>query len=132
MIFVDTSAWFAATVPSDANHRSAIAFLASVDPAQLLSTDYVIGETLTLLQMRGESTRARQFGRRAFEETICRVAWVERGDVLQAWIAFDQFRDKGWSFTDCVSRAVMLRLGIGEAFAFDDHFRQFGAVVVLP
>jgi predicted nucleic acid-binding protein len=132
VIFVDTSAWFAATVPSDANHLSALAYLTLADPAQLLTTDYVIGETLTLLRMRGESTRARQFGQRAFEESICRIAWVERADVIQAWIAFEQFRDKAWSFTDCLSRTVMLRLGIGEAFAYDEHFRQFGAVVVLP
>ena len=41
-------------------------------------------------------------------------------------------RDKEWSFTDCVSRAVIERLGITTAVAFDEHFRQFGTVIVVP
>lgn len=40
--------------------------------------------------------------------------------------------DKQWSFTDCTSRVVMERLGIQKVFAFDDHFRQFGTVTVVP
>ena len=43
-----------------------------------------------------------------------------------------QYQDKGWSFTDCVSRVIMQRLDIRTAFAFDDHFRQFGTVTVVP
>ena len=45
---------------------------------------------------------------------------------------FDAYTDKKWSFTDCVSYAVMKRLGIREAFALDDDFRQFGFVSVKP
>jgi predicted nucleic acid-binding protein len=44
---------------------------------------------------------------------------------------FQRFHDKEWSFTDCTSRVVMQRLGIQRAFAFDDHFRQFGTVTVV-
>ena len=43
-----------------------------------------------------------------------------------------RFRDKNWSFTDCTSRMVMEKLAIGTAFAFDQHFRQFGTVSVVP
>ena len=35
---------------------------------------------------------------------------------------FERFTDKEWSFTDCVSYAVIERLAIKKAFAFDDHF----------
>lgn len=45
---------------------------------------------------------------------------------------FSTYQDKGWSFTDCVSRVVMGRLGIDTALAFDEHFRQFGTVNVVP
>jgi hypothetical protein len=31
-----------------------------------------------------------------------------------------------------IRRVVMERLGIQRAFAFDDHFRQFGNVSVVP
>ena len=61
MIFVDTSAWFAAIVPSDPNHPHATSWLAqSSEP--LLTTDYVIDEILTLLRARGERKRAQVLG----------------------------------------------------------------------
>ena len=53
MIFVDTGAWYASLVPSDPDQVSAVAWLAA-DSSPLLTTDYVIDETLTLLRARGE------------------------------------------------------------------------------
>jgi len=39
--------------------------------------------------------------------------------------------DKGFSFTDCTSFALMERLDINTVFAFDDHFFQYGKFVIL-
>lgn len=58
--------------------------------------------------------------------------WVTDADFDQAWSVFQDFADKAWSFTDCTSRVVMQRLGVDQAFAFDNHFRQFGTVTVIP
>jgi uncharacterized protein len=57
MIFVDTGAWFAAIVPTDPNHQRAASFLAT-NREPLITTDYVVDETLTLLRARGERQRA--------------------------------------------------------------------------
>lgn len=38
--------------------------------------------------------------------------------------------DKSYSYTDATSFAIMGRLGLRTAFAFDPHFRQFGFHVV--
>ena len=57
---------------------------------------------------------------------------LPRSDVDAAWQIFATYQDKGWSFTDCVSRVVMDRLGIATAFAFDKHFREFGTISVVP
>lgn len=132
MIFVDTSAWFAIFAPRDPNHAPAAAFFASKPALQWATSDYVLAETLTLFKLRGESKRIFELGRKFFEGRLCNLLWVEQQDVYKAWTIFDSYRDKGWSFTDCVSRAVMERLEITEAFAFDDHFREFGNVNVLP
>jgi predicted nucleic acid-binding protein len=132
VIFVDTSAWFATVVPTDLNHRAADEFFASAVPFSLITTDYILDESMTLFKVRGEAHRAREFGRRILDEEVCRLVWVEREDVLRAWTIFESYRDKDWSFTDCVSRAVIERLRIPEAFAFDEHFRQFGNVSVVP
>jgi predicted nucleic acid-binding protein len=132
VIFVDTSAWFAASVPSDPNYRQADAFLATVDPTSLVTTDYVLDESMTLFRIRGESKRAYELGHRILEERICRLVWVEKQDVLKSWVLFESYRDKDWSFTNCVSRTVIERLKVTAAFAFDEHFRQFGIPKIFP
>ena len=131
MIFVDTGAWFAAFVPNDADHAAADGWL-EANTEILVTTDYVIDELLTLLKIRGEFQRARRLGVSLFAEEIAQITWVMPGDVRRAWDIFRRYRDKDWSFTDCVSRVVMQRLRIRVAFAFDDHFRQFGTVTVVP
>jgi predicted nucleic acid-binding protein len=67
-----------------------------------------------------------------FSEELSKLIRVNNEDVDTAWQIFRSHRDKAWSFTDCVSYAVMKRLNINEAFAFHEHFRQFGFVNVLP
>lgn len=62
----------------------------------------------------------------------CTVEYVRPVDLDRAWLIFSTYRDKQWSFTDCVSRAVIERLGIATAASFDEHFRQFGNVTVVP
>jgi predicted nucleic acid-binding protein len=131
VIFVDTGAWFAAFVPNDTDHAAADAWL-ETNAEPLVTTDYVIDELLTLMKMRGEFRRALRLGASLFAEEIAQIAWVLPDDIQQAWNIFRRYDDKGWSFTDCVSRVVMERLGIQRAFAFDDHFRQFGTVIVMP
>lgn len=131
MIFVDTGAWFASFVPNDSDHATADAWMeANVD--LLVTTDYVIDELLTLLKIRGEFQRALRLGASLFAGEIAHVEWVTPDDLRQAWAIFQRYHDKDWSFTDCVSRVVMERLGIRTAFAFDDDFRQFGTVTVVP
>jgi len=131
VIFVDTGAWFAVFVPNDSDHSAADKWLdANTQP--LFTTDYIIDELLTLLKVRGEFERALQLGENLLNESISQIEWVSATDVRDAWEVFRRHRDKGWSFTDCVSHAVMRRLGVRTAFSFDDHFHQFGTVSVVP
>jgi len=60
------------------------------------------------------------------------IVLITGDDIAEAWLAFRQFQDKSWSFTDCTSYAVMRPLQIAQAFSFDHHFRQFGTVTVVP
>ena len=67
MIFVDTGAWYASLVPTDPDHTKAVQWLAE-NHSPLLTTDYVIDETLTLLRVRGERKRALLLGERFFHQ----------------------------------------------------------------
>ena len=131
MIFVDTGAWFAAFVPNDADHAAADTWL-TTNTEPLVTTDYIIDELLTLLKIRGEYQRALEVGPRLLQGEIAHLEWIRPDDAQKAWTIFQQYQDKHWSFTDCVSRVVMERLGVRTAFAFDGHFRQFGTVAVVP
>jgi predicted nucleic acid-binding protein len=131
MIFADTGALFAAFVPNDPDHDAADAWLAA-NREPLLTTDYIVDELLTLLKMRREFQRALHLGPKLLGEEVILMEWVLPEDVQRAWEVFQSYQDKEWSFTDCVSRVVMERLGIQTAFAFDKHFRQFGTVNVVP
>jgi predicted nucleic acid-binding protein len=129
-IFVDTGAWFAASVRTDRDHQATIAFL-STNSEPLITSDYIVCELLTLFRVRGQMRRAGEW-RQQFIEGDFKVIDATPADVKIATDVFFDFEDKDWSFTDCVSRVLMERLCIKRAFAFDDHFRQFGTVTVVP
>jgi uncharacterized protein len=131
LVFVDTGAWFAAVVPWDANHSAASAWLGQ-NQQPLVTTDYVVDETLTLLRARGETQRALDLGRALFSGHLASIHYLTAEEIRAAWEVFQRFGDKDWSFTDCTSRVIIERLGCTRALAFDEHFRQFGVVPVEP
>lgn len=131
MIFVDTSIWYAANVPEDPDHDEARRLLLAATSG-LVTTDYVVDELLTLLVARDQREIAVKIGDDFWIQKSCDLYWVKKQDVLAAWRTFVAFDDKNWSFTDCVSYAVMKQLGIVQAFALDEHFRQFGFATVRP
>jgi predicted nucleic acid-binding protein len=131
MIFVDTGAWFAITVPSDPNHKAAKRWLQQ-NLSPFLTTDYVIDETLTLLRARGELQRAVALGQAFFSGELTQIHYLTQQDIQETWRVFQQFSDKQWSFTDCSSKIIIEQFNCEAAFAFDYHFRQFGTVLIVP
>ena len=131
MIYADSGGWFALFVPDDKNHDAAVQWHTQ-NTRPLLTTDYIVDETLTLMKARGEYRRALTLGRQFFSNELAVIHYLTQDDINEAWRTFAQFSDKEWSFTDCTSRVVMARLGITEAFAFDLHFSQFGTVQTVP
>lgn len=130
-VFVDTGAWFAAITPTDPNHTSIEDWM-DASSAPLLTTDYVVDETLTLLRARGENKRALIMGEQFFTSDLTTVYRLTEADLFAAWEIFRDYNDKKWSFTDCTSKFVMEKFGVTKALAFDNHFRQFGTVQVVP
>ncbi len=131
MIFVDTGGWFGSIVPTDENHEKAkVWFLQNREI--LITSNYVVDETLTLFRARGENERALQIGEQFFNGSLASVYDLSSEDIIETWKVFKQYSDKDWSFTDCSSKVVMGKLGINCAFAFDIHFRQFGNILVVP
>ncbi len=132
-VFVDTSAFIALLDPRDDCHVQAVHVeqaLAS-QAARLITTNFVLDETYTGLRGKIQHSailRFRDSVRQSRRLTVVRIT-EELED--QAWEIFARYDDKDFSFTDCTSFAVMRQLGITAAFAFDEHFEQFGFIRVL-
>lgn len=130
-VFVDSGGWFALYIAADSDHARACAWVAG-RKGPLLTTDYVVGETLTLMRARGQPDIALDFGTDVFSGKLATLPYVTKPEIDLAWDVFRRYRDKDWSFTDCTSKVVIETLGLAEAFSFDGHFRRFGTVAVVP
>ncbi len=129
-IFVDTSAWYALIDEDDSGHSAAVDFKKSLTHS-LVTTNYVVDEIVTLVKVRLGHEIAVEIGGKLLKESIATLVRVTSLDEKKAWEIFAKHKDKGFSFTDCTSFAVMERLGIVEAFAFDEHFEQYGGLIRL-
>ncbi len=125
--FVDTSGFFAAINPHDQWHDQANSLLEQTEPRlRLLTTDYVLDETATLLRTRGQSHLVEPWLEQVLTSSHCHVVWMDPDRFEQVRRFFATHRDKQWSFTDCFSFCVMQEHRIRQALASDDHFRQAG------
>lgn len=130
-IFIDTSAWYAYIDKSDADHTAAVRLVKDLNQP-LITSNYIFDEILTLIKVKIGSHVAINLGRKLWNQEAATLVKVTEKDESRAWEIFVQYKDKGFSFTDCTSFAVMERLKIDTAFAFDDHFIQFGKFTVIP
>jgi len=127
-LFVDTSGWMACADAADPAHVAASVARDSLlkQGGLLVTTDYVMDETLTLIRLRLGLQAAEVWWRQV--DGSSRVRWEsitsERAEKARG--LFFRYRDKDFSFTDCTSFAVMRELRIVDALATDHHFKQFG------
>lgn len=126
--FVDTSAWSAFYDASDQWHSVASEVVASLvnTPVTFVTTDYVLDETITLLLYHAGRRHAIAFGDATQRSRQVKIVRIDAALWSEAWQLFKQYDDKSWAFTDCTSFVVMKRMGLSQAFAFDNHFEQAG------
>ncbi|MFW0860311.1 MAG: type II toxin-antitoxin system VapC family toxin [Dehalococcoidia bacterium] len=127
--FVDTSAFYAYKDPSDQHHAQAISFMEGVrqNPnVRLITSNFIIDETLTLVRMKLGHKPAVQLGEQIRSSRIIEVIQANKAIEEQAWQIFVKYGDKDYSFTDCVSFAIMDARALTKAFTFDKHFAQHG------
>ncbi len=124
-MFVDTSAWYALADERDPNHGTALALVAGTRRA-VITTNWVVGESVTLARARLGHRVAVTLGTELRSRPGLQIVRVGRPDEEEAWRLFRRYEDKDFSFTDCTSFAVMRRLRIVHALAFDRHFQQMG------
>ncbi len=129
MIFVDTSAWLAAADVRDGYHGAALRAqheLYSGQFGRLITSDYILDETLTLLRRRIGPEGVRKFAAGLAASRSVQLVPIAPGHFLAARDLFLDQGETSWSFTDCSSFVLMRELGISVAFTFDRGFREAG------
>lgn len=131
-VFVDTSAWYALADLGDRHHATAVRCVQGLlaERRTLITTNYVAGETYTLLRIRLGYVASQEFLRR-----IRRSALAQRVFVPEPWeeAAEDllvRYDDQDLSYVDATSFVTMRRLSVHEAFAFDHHFAVLGFTLI--
>lgn len=127
-VLVDTSAVFALLDRSDANHAAARTTLEALKRrrAEPLLTNFIVAESHALALSRLGADIARRW----VLGNVWPIERVAEGDESKALAILGKYVDKTFSYTDASTFAVMERLGLKTAFAFDPHFRQYGFQLV--
>lgn len=127
-LFVDTSAWLALNDKNDQYHTRAAAKISDIKKykIELITSAYIIDESITLIRYRISHQAAVTFGESLLKSSIVSIIDVTQEDRLKAWEVFKRYGDKELSFTDCTSFVLMRNLKIHKAFTFDEHFKQIG------
>lgn len=132
-IFIDTSAFIALFIRDDEFHKRAIKYWQKTKERdqEFLTSNFVLDELYTFLRARKGKKTAIDFANYLAENTdIVEVKRIFLQDEKRAWQYFKKLLGRGVSFTDCTSFALMKRLLIKKAFAFDEDFEKAGFKVI--
>jgi predicted nucleic acid-binding protein len=127
-VFMDTSGFLALWDAADEHHGNALRLQADLAHSKraFVTSDYVVDETVTLLLVRHSHAAASDFLQTVTETEWLQFKWVDSDRFHAAADFFKRHEDKEFSFTDCVSFALMRELNIQDSFTTDHHFRQAG------
>ena len=127
-LFVDTAGWMATSDAKDPLYLNSLQErdLWLEEGGILITTDYVIDETLTLIRIRIGFGAAEKWYEMVSQSPRCITEWItpDRAEKAIKW--FFKWRDHSFSFTDCTSFVVMAELHIEKALTSDRHFINAG------
>jgi uncharacterized protein len=145
LVFIDTGAFIALFSRNDEHRKRATEVNADLLKRRVtrVTTNHVISESCSWMLRRDPAghKRAVGFGQALLgDPTVRHVCLPDRipsatGLVVVytdpqieriAWDIFARYDTAGFSFTDCVSFAVMQSLDIKKAFTFDKHYDMLG------
>jgi len=124
--FIDTSGIYAVLDADDESHVVARGEWVELleGGANLHATNYVLIETIALLQSRIGMDSVRMFTSDILP--LINVLWVDEGLHLSAHHALLLSGRRRLSLVDCVSFEAMRRLHLTDVFCFDPHFAEQG------
>jgi predicted nucleic acid-binding protein len=97
----------------------------------LLTTNYVVGETYTLIRMRLGFAAARQFVDRVRASPVTERIFIPAAWESEAEPLLSRYADQDFSYVDATSFVTMGHRGLTTAFAFDHHFVVAGFTLLI-
>jgi hypothetical protein len=127
---VDTSAWVAVTNRRDQYHETAGSFYKGIfkDFHELLTTNLVVAETYILLRLDCGLETALGWWERITSSLKVKIIYADSDLTGEAITILRKYSDQSFSLTDAVTFALMKKMKITEAFAFDIHFATAGFI----
>ncbi|MHA2298823.1 MAG: type II toxin-antitoxin system VapC family toxin [Candidatus Hodarchaeales archaeon] len=132
---MDSSAFIAYANKKDQHHADADKVFEELkkqdSPYSVLVTSYyVIDETITSLRKHVSHASASEWGEKIFSSKIIDLVIEEQKLLMNAWEFFRKYQDKVLSYTDCVIGTIVNERKIDEIFAFDEDFKKLGFNVI--
>lgn len=126
--FLDTSYILALEIKNEEANQRVLqnwATLAISKPF-LVTTTYIFDEIVTFLNSRNLHYKAVEIGNRLLESSDIELIEINQTLFNDGWQYFQKYKDKSYSFTDCLSFVVMKKREILTALTLDNHFLQAG------
>ncbi|MCF8069453.1 MAG: PIN domain-containing protein [Desulfobacterales bacterium] len=122
-VYVDTSAFYALIDRSDKYHKSAKEIWEELlnYNVSLLTSNYIVSETMTLLQYRISYEAAKCWYKDIL--SVLDVYWVNKSDHQRAYVLWRSLGQRKNTMIDCLSFVTMHKHNTEKAFSFK---RQFG------
>lgn len=138
-LFIDTWGWVVLKDPKEPQHSETTSLFEEfrTHPGGIITSDYVLNETFTLVFRRRPFDEAWRFAEGVVAAASGKnlvIEQVSRERFAGALRLRKRFADKpGISFTDLTTMVIMSELKIADVLTGDDHFRQVGmGFRVLP
>lgn len=125
-VFIDTSIFVAARNRRDVNHARAVELLREAFRGRygtVYSSDYVFDEAVTVALVRTKKPElALDLGNFILSSKKLRILYVTRETFKESWRIFQKYAERGLSFTDAITLALMEKHRVEYIMSFDKHF----------
>jgi len=132
VIFVDSSFWIAQELSRDGRHADARALERRHGDDTLVTSSAVVAETWTYLRRRAGHGPTLAWLDRVRAASRVRLERIDDQLEDDAWAWLRVHDERAYSFVDATSFALMRRLRITDALAFDGDFAAAGFNELRP
>ena len=132
MIFVDSSFWIAQRLARDQRHADATAIDGQYGGELLVTSWAILAETWTFLRRRLDHRATVTWLDRVLSAPGVRIERIDAKLEADAWAWLRVHDERPYSFVDATSFALMRKLRLTDALAFDGDFAASGFTELGP